>query len=111
MSDQDDDPFKDPAWLALAKNARETLEPMMRDSAIAVSMYSGGIDPKMALETGYMALLDKPILAVITQGAKVPNKLALVADEIIELAPDDPSFSERLNAAMMRIAAKEQEKQ
>lgn len=104
-----DDPFDDPVWEAYAKKAREQLAPMMADSAIAVSVYDGGeVDPKMAIETGYMVLMDKPIIAVVTPGCKVPGKLALVADEIVELSLDDGSFPERLQAAMARVAAKQE---
>lgn len=107
--DRDSDPFDDPAWLEYAQQAREKLEPMVKDSAIAMSVYSGKIDPKMAIELGYMIMLDKPIIAVVTPGVKVPNKLAVVADEIVELALDDPSFAQRLQDAMTRVMAKNKE--
>lgn len=106
--DKDSDPFDDPVWKAYAKQAREKLAPMIEDSAITVSVYSGAeVDPKMAIETGYMVLLDKPIIAVVTPGCKVPGKLALVADEIVEMALDDPTFPKRLQAAMARVMAKQ----
>lgn len=91
----------------MARRARETLEPMVRDSAVAMSIYTGKIDPKMALETGYMILLDKPIIAIVTPGAKVPAKLAMVADEIVEGEIGDPDFQARMMAAMDRVAARE----
>lgn len=104
-----DDPFDSPEWREYARSAREELVPKIADSAVAVSLYNGTLDPKMAIETGYMILMDKPIIAIVTPGAKVPRKLALVADEIVELALDDPSFQERLGAAVLRVANKEQE--
>ena len=97
-----DNPFESPEWLQLAAAARESLEPIVRDSAVAISLYSGSVDPKLALELGYMVLLDKPIIAVVSPGAKAPAKLIAVADEILELAPDDPSFAERLTAVARR---------
>ena len=85
-----DNPFESPEWLRLAAAARESLEPIVRDSAVAISLYSGSVDPKLALELGY------------SPGAKAPAKLIAVADEILELAPDDPSFAERLTAVVAR---------
>lgn len=105
-----DDPFDDPAWERYAKQAREELAPMVEKSAIAVSVHSDGeISPRMAIEMGYMILMDKPIIAVVTPGVKVPSKLAMVADEIVELTLDDPSFAQRIQAAMTRVMAKQQE--
>lgn len=104
-------PFDDPGWLEYAQHAREKLEPMVKDSSIAMSVYSGEIDPKMAIELGYMVMLDKPIIAVVTPGVKVPDKLVKVADEIVELSLDDPTFQERIMAAMDRVMAKQKEEE
>jgi nucleoside 2-deoxyribosyltransferase len=101
----EDDPFESAGWLEYAQHARETLEPMVKDSAVAMSLYTGKIDPKMALETGYMIMLDKPIIAVVSHGMKVPNKLAMVSDEIVEGEITDPDFQERLAAAISRVTA------
>lgn len=104
-----DDPFDDPAWLEYAQHARDNLEPMIKDSAVTMSFFDGKIEPRMALELGYMVLLDKPIIAVVTPGAEVPNRLAIVADEIVELALEDPSFPQRLQDAMTRVMAKREQ--
>ena len=109
MSEAKGDPFDDPAWKRYADQAREKLEPMVRDSHVAVSLYGGEIDPKLAIEMGYMILLDKPIIAVVAPGSKAPDKLVQVADEIVELALDDPSFNERLMAAVGRVMAKQEQ--
>lgn len=97
------DPFDDPEWKALARRAREKLQPMVEDSEVAVSIYNGTVDPKLAIETGYMILLDKPIIVVVSPGCEMPNKLVLVADEIIEGTLDDPTLPYRLKAAMKRV--------
>ena len=68
-----------------------------------MSLYTGKIDPKMALETGYMIMLDKPIITVVTPGSPVPNKLAMVSDEIVEGDIGDPDFQERMQAAITRV--------
>jgi hypothetical protein len=44
---------------------------------------------KFALELGFSIMLDKPIIAVVGHGAKVPAKLVQVADSIIEMDPDE----------------------
>ena len=75
-------------------------------SAVAVSLVSDQLDPKLAIETGYMILMDKPIILAVTPGSKIPSKLALVADEIVEMDMSDPKFSDRLREAIERVAAK-----
>ena len=101
-----DDLFDTPDWKEIARDARSRLEPMMRDSAVAMSIYTGKVDPKMALETGYMILLDKPIVVVVSPGTKVPLKLVKVADEIIEAHITDPDLPDRMKAVVARLAGK-----
>jgi hypothetical protein len=85
------DPFKDPQWLSYTDHVRTELIPKIRQSAVAMSVVSGSEpDPKMAMETGYMILLDKPIITVVTAGATVPAKLALVSDAIVRADLDKP---------------------
>jgi nucleoside 2-deoxyribosyltransferase len=63
---------------------------MIKESAVTMALITGrDPDPKQAVELGYMILLDKPIIAVVTPGAKVPNKLAICADAIVEANLDD----------------------
>lgn len=102
-----DDPFEDPGWLEYADHVRKELIPKIKGSAVTMSLVSGSDpDPKIALETGYMILLDKPIIAVVLPGVKVPKKLAMVADEIVEADMDKPKeTSQRIAEAMRRITA------
>lgn len=86
-----DDPFTDPEWLAYAAHVRNELIPMIKESAVTMAMVTGSDpDPKQAVELGYMIMLDKPIITAVTPGAKLPNKLAVVSDAIIEIDMDDP---------------------
>lgn len=104
-----DDPFQDPQWLEYADHIRKELIPMIQDSAITMSLVPGDgqvCDPKFAVELGYMIMLDKPIIAIVNPGAKVPPKLTLVADEIVEGDINDPDFQDRLHAAIDRVQAK-----
>jgi nucleoside 2-deoxyribosyltransferase len=102
-----DDPFSGPEWERYRKHVEDELVPMVRDSAVTISLVPGGKpDVKFAVELGFMIMLDKPIIAVVGRNAKVPLKLAKVADEIVEGEISDPDFQERLHAAIDRIKAK-----
>jgi hypothetical protein len=75
----------DPAFRAWQKRVREDLVPKLRDSAVVMSLVpTGPTDIKFAVELGLSIMMDKPILAVVAPGTKVPDKLVRVADRIIE---------------------------
>lgn len=104
----DPDPFQDPAWHAFAEDVKDRLVPMIKDSSLSMALYTGGDpDPKQAIEIGYMVLLDKPIILTVAPGAQVPEKVARVADEIVEVNFDDPEDTAlRIRAACDRVAEK-----
>jgi nucleoside 2-deoxyribosyltransferase len=86
----------------LARAARD-LPRLMGDSAVLVSLLpTGETDPKFAVELGYMILMDKPIVAVVRPGAKVPPKLAMIADHIVEWNDDDPQALARRLAEIVK---------
>lgn len=92
------DPFEGPEWERYAEDVKKNLIPRIKDSTCSMALFSGGDpDPKQAIELGYMFLLDKPIIAVVIPGAKVPDKLVRVADAIVEA---DPSQPEKASAAI-----------
>jgi nucleoside 2-deoxyribosyltransferase len=103
-----DDPFETPEFKAYAKHVRDTLIPMITDSAVTMSIVPGDNKPdvKFAVELGFMIMLDKPIIAIVSRDAKVPLKLAKVADEIVEGEIDDPDFQGRMTAAIDRVMKK-----
>lgn len=105
MNDPNDDPFQDPAWLNYADHIRKELIPMIKESSITMALVTGSDpDPKQAVELGYMVLLDKPIIACVTAGTKVPNKLAIVADAIVEINLDDPEdTAKRIGEAIKEL--------
>lgn len=101
-------PFQGPEWEEYAKQVREELVPMVGDSSIAVLSVvpPDKLDVAFAVQLGCMILLDKPIIAIVNRGSKVPNKLAIVADEIVEGSIGEPGFETRFRAAISRITAK-----
>lgn len=76
-----------------AKHHRETTIKAMAESAMVFSLYpSGGrdgVDIEYALQVGAMVLFEKPILLFIMPGQSIPEKLRMVADEVIEIHPDE----------------------
>jgi hypothetical protein len=104
-----DDPFTGPDWDEFKKEIIEHLLPKMDESA----MFLPFMPPKdkfppveFAVQIGYMILLEKPLIVVVGRDAKLPSRLALVADEIVEGEVDDPDFEGRFHAAIKRVTDK-----
>lgn len=74
-------------------------------SALGISIVptKGLGDVKYWVELGAMICHDKPIMAIVTPGAHVPDKLRLVADELIEADPATPEGRELVAEALARI--------
>lgn len=69
----------------LAAAARD-LPGKIGGSAMCISLVPDGeIDPKFAVELGYMIMLDRPIIAVVVPGATIGEKFAKVVDRFVEL--------------------------
>lgn len=102
------DPWQDPEFKAYEKRCHETLLPMMNDSAIMMSLVPQNLetDVKFATELGFMIMMEKPIIAIIPPGTKVPLGLAKVATEIVEGDINDPTVKDRLAAAIHRVKKK-----
>lgn len=101
------DPFEHPAARAWAQRVVDEVLPMIRDSAASVSIVpdlAGVTDIKFAVELGLSIMLDKPIILAVAPGRAIPERLARVADEIIELdTVDQQSTAKRLRAAIDRV--------
>jgi hypothetical protein len=92
------------AWIA---DVLEHMVPKMQDSAMVMSLVtSSKPDVKFAVEIGMAILLDKPIIAVVTPGSTVPPKLALIADEIVEVDLSSADAGAKMQAAMARLGLK-----
>lgn len=81
MNYEDDPEFKQ--W---KRHVEEAVVPMIDSSAVVMSIVppDGKTDAKFAVELGLSIMMGKPIVLVVSPGSFVPDKLALVADEIIE---------------------------
>ncbi|MCL1871927.1 MAG: hypothetical protein FWF90_16145 [Promicromonosporaceae bacterium] len=100
------DIFDDPEARAWMKRADDELKPMIQDSAFTVQIVSGvEPDAKIAVELGFMILLDKPIILAVIPGTPVLPKLAAIADAIVEFDPaDSEGTNRRLTEAMERLS-------
>jgi hypothetical protein len=86
------------------EHARAEIAPKVASSAYIVTLAPDQIDPKIALETGYAVLLDKPIVVVAEPGRPVLPGLRRIATEVIELT--EPFTSDAGQQELMgRLAA------
>ena len=98
----------DPDWIAYRDRVKADLIPMIKNSGVTVSLLpEGEVDVKFAVELGLMIMLDKPIIVVVPPGVSMPQKLALVADAIVEGPVGGPHFPERLKAAIEQTTGQE----
>lgn len=83
---------------------RDTLQ-KMSDSAFVASFVPRGdeVDVKFAVELGLSIMLDKPVLAIVLPGAKVPERLRRAADEIVEADVDLEEGRRAIMEAMERM--------
>lgn len=91
------------AWY---RHVRQTLVPKLKSSGAVVSIVpEGQTDVKFAVELGLSIMLDKPIIAILRPGTKIPAKLALVADRIIETDMNgaDHALAEKVGNAVIEI--------
>jgi hypothetical protein len=98
----------DPEAQAWARRVLDDLVPKLDGSAFTVSLIpTGPADVKFAVELGMTIMLDKPIIAVVQTGTQIPEHLARVADEIVEMDDYlDKSSQRRLRAAIGRVTAR-----
>jgi nucleoside 2-deoxyribosyltransferase len=69
-------------WL---EHGRKEVAPKMASSAFVISLNPDEIDPKIALETGYAVLLNKPIMLLVRPGQVVNDGLRRLAKMIVIL--------------------------
>lgn len=82
------DPWSDPRAQEFITSVRAELVPQIDQSQFFISLTPSDpdeVDVKFSVELGVAIMLDKPIIAVVSPGSKMPPKLALIADHIIDV--------------------------
>jgi hypothetical protein len=93
-----------------AEHIRSELIPMIGDSTFTMSLVpSGGGygDIKFAVELGVSIMLDKPIIALVMPGVKVPDHLVRVADRIVEIDFNEPDKTAKAVGAVLKELSEE----
>lgn len=104
-----DDTNDSPEYRDWCEHMAANLAPKIEDSRCVLSFLPDGdlhIDEHvihLALELGLSLLMDKPMIVVVEPGAKMPAKLASVADALVEGPPVGADFQHRLEAALRRV--------
>lgn len=76
---------RDPGWREWADQVRTDLLPKLEDTAAVLSLVPDGDgDVKFAVELGFSIMMDKPLILVVMPGRKVPERLARIAEAIVE---------------------------
>lgn len=91
------------AWVA--RTAKE-LPGKIDSSAIVISIVpetAMKTDVKFAVELGFSIMMDKPIIAVVRPGTRVPDRLVRVADAIVECNMESETDREKLAATINRL--------
>jgi nucleoside 2-deoxyribosyltransferase len=101
-----DEVWEDPDYDAWEQRVREAVVPVMERAAVAITLIPGTrADVRFAVELGLSIMLDKPIIALVQPGMKIPNALAAVAAEIVEvdIARDPDGAQRSITDAFARV--------
>jgi hypothetical protein len=89
-----------------AASVRAELIPKLKDSSVFLSIIpENDIDVKFAVELGVAIMLDKPIIACIRPGTKIPEKLARVVDRFVEIDPNSSDWHDRLKDVLTEMTS------
>lgn len=78
--------WEDPEYQAWEAHVRDTVVPLLEGTAVTITLIPRGqTDIKFAVELGLSLMMDKPIIALVQPGMSIPNGLAAVAAEIVEV--------------------------
>ena len=91
------------AW---EEHVKEVLIPMLEGTAVSITLVPQGPGSiRFAVELGLSIMLDKPIIALVRPGSRIPAALARAADEIVEVdLKNDLDAAERsISAAFARV--------
>jgi hypothetical protein len=91
-------------WDRFVEHTRRSTVEQMSESAFVASIVPKGevghTDIKFAVELGLAIMMNKPIIAIIMPGAKIPARLSWVADRIIEADIDTQEGRDRVASAI-----------
>jgi hypothetical protein len=92
-------------WDRFVAYQREHTVKAMEGSAFVMSLIPSeeAFDVKFAVETGMAIMLDKPILAIATPGAKIPPKMLLVADKVLYVDVDTEEGRRQVAEAISQL--------
>jgi hypothetical protein len=97
------DPWNTPGAAAWLAHVKHQVLPMIKDSGIYTVLMPEEPDIKVAVELGLMMYYDKPIIIIIVPpGRKVPAKLRLVADHVVEADVTTPEGRKAMQAVLGR---------
>jgi len=92
--------YDDPEFRAYVRHVGDNVIPDLDKADIFVSITPANpeeVDIKFATELGLAIMLDKPIIAAIRPGTKVPEKLAKVVEHFVEMDENNlGELSERI---------------
>lgn len=88
------------------ERVRREVAPNVLCSSVFISLTpetAADVDVKFSLELGLAIMFNKPIIALIRPGTKIPRKLSLVVDRFVEMDMNDPTQMERLTEAIKEM--------
>ena len=108
VASREEDPWITPAGREWTDAVLTGMAPKMRGSALVAQLVPDGRgDVKFWTELGASIMYDKPILAMAFEGRSVPEKLRMIADEVVVLEDGmDPQSAEVVADAMHRVLTK-----
>lgn len=104
-------PYDNPEFRKFAERVEKELVPKIQDSSVFISITPASkekVDVKFAIELGLAIMYDKPIIACIQPGTKIPEKLSRVVEKFVELDLKDPTQASRLTDAINELTGEKQ---
>lgn len=99
-----EDPWDDPGAKRWVRRVVDELVPMIDKSVVTMTLVTNDkVDVRFAVELGLCIMMDKPIIALVMPGARIPPKLALVMDGFVEGDPADPRMADRIAMEFRRV--------
>lgn len=101
-----DEVWDDPEYQSWERHIRDFVVPLLEETAVTITLIPRGqTGVKFAVELGMSIMMDKPIIALVQPGMSIPNGLAAVASEIVEvdIARDPEGAQRSITEAFARV--------